>query len=62
LAAAAGPSVVTSSALADDLPIFQASAQLALEEAIEPPLPAAETADELPADILISEPTKGQAP
>jgi len=61
LAAAAGPSVVTSSALADDLPIFQASAQLALEEAIEPPLPAAETADELPADILISEPTKGQA-
>jgi segregation and condensation protein B len=62
LATAAGPSVVTSSALADDLPIFQASAQLALEEAIEPPLPAAETADELPADILISEPTKGQAP
>jgi segregation and condensation protein B len=58
LAAAAGPSSGMSSTLGEDLPIFQASAQLALDEAIEPPIPAPESVDDLPAELLNSEPTK----
>ena len=62
LAAAVGSSAAAPSALLEDLPIFQASAQLALEDLADSPYSAAEVADELRADILISEPTKGQAP
>jgi segregation and condensation protein B len=62
LAAAVGPSASAPSASVEDLPIFQASAQLALEDAVESSHLAVEAADELRADILISEPTKGQAP
>ena len=61
LAAAGGPSSVAPSTSGEDLPIFQASAQLALEDAVEASHLAVEATDELRAEVLISEPTKGQA-
>jgi len=62
LAAAVGPSTAAPSASVEDLPIFQASAQLDLEEAAESPHLAVQATDDLHTDSLISEPTKGQAP
>jgi segregation and condensation protein B len=62
LAAAVGPATAAPSASLEDLHIFQASAQLALDDVAESPCSAAEVDHELRADNLISEPTKGQAP
>ena len=47
---------------AEDLPIFQASAQLALEEAIDAPVAPGPSLDEPSSTALNSEPTEGPAP
>ena len=47
---------------AEDLPIFQASAQLALEEAVEPTLAPVPLVDEPSSNALNPEPTEGPAP
>lgn len=58
-AAASGEAPLPS---AEDLPIFQASAQLALEEAIDAPVAPGPSLDEPSPTALNSEPTEGPAP